>query len=62
MEEKDLKAKIQEKLDKRIENLLKKKELSESEYHILEMRLSEIKSKETNEKLCGSLITSMFSK
>lgn len=62
MEEKNLKTKIQEKLDKRIEKLLEKTELSEEEYKILEVRLSEIKSEETSQKLYGGLMSTMFGK
>ena len=62
MEEKDLKTKIQEKLDERIESILSKSELTEEEYKILSSRLLELKQEEDSKRFRETMINGILSK
>lgn len=47
IEQKDLRTRIQEKLNERIENILNKSELTDDDFRILESRLLMIRTEET---------------
>ena len=62
MEEKDLKTKIQEKLDERIESILSKSELTEEDYKVLSSRLFELKQEEDSKRFRETMINGILSK
>lgn len=52
---KDLKTRIQEKLNERIENILSKSELTDDDFRILESRLLSMRTEEMAEKAMKQL-------